>query len=174
MSRDDISLVDVKATSATIAWFDPFANFFLFQPNFSTQEEADPNSAKWPDYYVERITTLTKSPTFNSPDIGGGDQVREHPLDHLIESLKTALRTQPNSFVTRFIELQVRALMPLYMPKQGQVGQRCVLFEWMFLWMNVLMNECFFMNECHLWMNVIYEWMNDLMNELLNVCYFFC
>ena len=31
--------------------------------------------------------------------------------------------------------------------KQGQVGQRCVLFEW-----------TFFMNECHLWVN---EWLNE-------------
>ena len=31
--------------------------------------------------------------------------------------------------------------------KQGQVGQRCVLFEW-----------TFFMNERFLWMNECYEW----------------
>ena len=39
--------------------------------------------------------------------------------------------------------------------QQGQVGQRCILFEWMnvFLWMNV-MNE--WMNE---WMKVMNEWM---------------
>ena len=37
--------------------------------------------------------------------------------------------------------------------KQGQVGQRCVLFEWMFY-----MNECFFTNVCHLWMN---KWLNE-------------
>jgi len=30
------------------------------------KEEADPNSAKWPDYYVERITTLTKSGNIRS------------------------------------------------------------------------------------------------------------
>ena len=41
--------------------------------------------------------------------------------------------------------------------QQGQVGQRCVLFEWMFF----------------LWMNVVYEWMNDLMIDLFNVCYFY-
>ena len=46
-----------------------------------------------------------------------------------------------------------------YSIQQGQVGQRCVLLEWkFFLWMNVFMKECFFMNECCLWMN---EWFNE-------------
>ena len=48
--------------------------------------------------------------------------------------------------------------------KQGQVGQRCVLFEW-----TSFMNECFFF----LWMNVVCEWINDRMNELLDVCFFY-
>ena len=45
--------------------------------------------------------------------------------------------------------------------KQGQVGQRCVLFEWMF-----------FMNDCFLWMNAIYEWMKNSLNELVDECFF--
>merc|ERR1719383_1414833 len=64
------------------------------------KEEAEPNSSKRPEYYVERITTLTKSPIFALPDADARDSPRDHPLDHLIETLKTALRTQPNSFVT--------------------------------------------------------------------------
>ena len=38
--------------------------------------------------------------------------------------------------------------------EQGQVVQRWVLFEWMFF-----LNDCFFMNECYLWMNKWFiEW----------------
>ena len=44
--------------------------------------------------------------------------------------------------------------------EQGQVGQRCVLFEW-----------TFFMNECFLWMNVFYEWMSFMHGLELFFCW---
>ena len=53
--------------------------------------------------------------------------------------------------------------------KQGQVGQRCVLFEWI-----LFMNEWFLRINFFLWMHVFfYEWINDSINELLNICYIY-
>ncbi|XP_064600215.1 disheveled-associated activator of morphogenesis 1-like [Liolophura sinensis] len=62
------------------------------------KDQDDPTKTAWPDYYIERINTMS-SVFFSFND----DEVKLRTT--LVDNLKTALRTQPMSFVLRFIEL---------------------------------------------------------------------
>uniref|UniRef100_A0A671K5A8 Disheveled-associated activator of morphogenesis 2-like n=1 Tax=Sinocyclocheilus anshuiensis TaxID=1608454 RepID=A0A671K5A8_9TELE len=62
----------------------------------------DPNklATSWPDYYIDRINSMAAMQT-----LFAFDEDEMEMRNKVVEDLKTALRTQPMRFVTRFIEL---------------------------------------------------------------------
>lgn len=62
------------------------------------QDQDDLSTKNWPDYYIERVNTMAKL-LFPRDE----DEIRVRT--QCVDSLKTALRTQPMSFVMRFLEL---------------------------------------------------------------------
>ncbi|XP_074640649.1 disheveled-associated activator of morphogenesis 1-like [Tubulanus polymorphus] len=62
------------------------------------KEQEDPSSTSWPDYYIDRVGQMA---TIFVPYDEDEINARAKQMDNL----KTALRTQPIRFVTRFIEL---------------------------------------------------------------------
>ncbi|KFP97242.1 Disheveled-associated activator of morphogenesis 2, partial [Leptosomus discolor] len=66
------------------------------------QEQEDPNklATSWPDYYIDRINSMAAMQTLYA-----FDEEETEMKNKIVEDLKTALRTQPMRFVTRFIEL---------------------------------------------------------------------
>uniref|UniRef100_A0A8D3D1V2 Dishevelled associated activator of morphosis 2 n=1 Tax=Scophthalmus maximus TaxID=52904 RepID=A0A8D3D1V2_SCOMX len=66
------------------------------------QEQEDPNklATSWPDYYIDRINSMAAMQT-----LFAFDEEEMEMRNKVVEDLKTALRTQPMRFVTRFIEL---------------------------------------------------------------------
>ncbi|KAJ3613346.1 hypothetical protein NHX12_019596, partial [Muraenolepis orangiensis] len=65
-------------------------------------EQEDPNklATSWPDYYIDRINSMAAMQT-----LFAFDEEEMDVRNKVVEDLKTALRTQPMRFVTRFIEL---------------------------------------------------------------------
>ncbi|XP_028939454.1 disheveled-associated activator of morphogenesis 2-like, partial [Antrostomus carolinensis] len=65
-------------------------------------EQEDPNklATSWPDYYIDRINSMAAMQTLYA-----FDEEETEMKNKIVEDLKTALRTQPMRFVTRFIEL---------------------------------------------------------------------
>lgn len=67
------------------------------------KEQEDPNkmATSWPEYYIDRINAMAAMQNlFDSED------EETYKRSQVVEDLKTALRTQPMRFVTRFIELE--------------------------------------------------------------------
>lgn len=66
------------------------------------KEQEDPNrqATSWPDYYIDRINSMAAMQTLYA-----FDEEDTEVRNKVVEDLKTALRTQPMRFVTRFIEL---------------------------------------------------------------------
>ncbi|XP_020855058.1 disheveled-associated activator of morphogenesis 2 isoform X1 [Phascolarctos cinereus] len=66
------------------------------------KEQEDPNklATSWPDYYIDRINSMAAMQTLYA-----FDEEETEMRNKVVEDLKTALRTQPMRFVTRFIEL---------------------------------------------------------------------
>ncbi|XP_025756497.1 disheveled-associated activator of morphogenesis 2 isoform X2 [Oreochromis niloticus] len=66
------------------------------------KEQEDPNklATSWPDYYIDRINSMAAMQT-----LFAFDEEEMEMRNKVVEDLKTALRTQPMRFVTRFIEL---------------------------------------------------------------------
>uniref|UniRef100_A0A5F8GV30 Dishevelled associated activator of morphosis 2 n=1 Tax=Monodelphis domestica TaxID=13616 RepID=A0A5F8GV30_MONDO len=66
------------------------------------KEQEDPNklATSWPDYYIDRINSMAAMQTLYV-----FDEEETEMRNKVVEDLKTALRTQPMRFVTRFIEL---------------------------------------------------------------------
>uniref|UniRef100_A0A663EUF7 Dishevelled associated activator of morphosis 2 n=1 Tax=Aquila chrysaetos chrysaetos TaxID=223781 RepID=A0A663EUF7_AQUCH len=66
------------------------------------KEQEDPNklATSWPDYYIDRINSMAAMQTLYA-----FDEEETEMKNKIVEDLKTALRTQPMRFVTRFIEL---------------------------------------------------------------------
>ncbi|XP_055492317.1 LOW QUALITY PROTEIN: disheveled-associated activator of morphogenesis 2 [Leucoraja erinacea] len=66
------------------------------------KEQDDPNkqATSWPDYYIDRINSMAAMQT-----VFAFDEEEMEMRNTIVEGLKTALRTQPMRFVTRFIEL---------------------------------------------------------------------
>ncbi|XP_014663901.1 PREDICTED: disheveled-associated activator of morphogenesis 1-like isoform X2 [Priapulus caudatus] len=62
------------------------------------REQDDPSTKNWPDYYIERVNSLAVL-------LFPRDEEEVRVRTQLVDSLKTALRTQPMSFVMRFIDL---------------------------------------------------------------------
>uniref|UniRef100_A0A8C4L767 Dishevelled associated activator of morphosis 2 n=1 Tax=Equus asinus TaxID=9793 RepID=A0A8C4L767_EQUAS len=67
------------------------------------KEQEDPNklATSWPDYYIDRINSLAAMQSLYA-----FDEEETEMRNQIVEDLKTALRTQPMRFVTRFIELE--------------------------------------------------------------------
>ncbi|EGW05573.1 Disheveled-associated activator of morphogenesis 2 [Cricetulus griseus] len=67
------------------------------------KEQEDPNklATSWPDYYIERINSMA-----SMQNLYEFDEKETDTRNQVVEDLKTALRTQPMRFVTRFIELE--------------------------------------------------------------------
>uniref|UniRef100_A0A1A8GST9 Dishevelled associated activator of morphogenesis 2 n=1 Tax=Nothobranchius korthausae TaxID=1143690 RepID=A0A1A8GST9_9TELE len=66
------------------------------------KEQEDPNklATSWPDYYIDRINSMAAMQS-----LFAFDEEEMEMRNKVVEDLKTALRTQPMRFVTRFIEL---------------------------------------------------------------------
>uniref|UniRef100_A0A673G7G1 Disheveled-associated activator of morphogenesis 2-like n=1 Tax=Sinocyclocheilus rhinocerous TaxID=307959 RepID=A0A673G7G1_9TELE len=66
------------------------------------KEQEDPNklATSWPDYYIDRINSMAAMQT-----LFAFEEEEMEMRNKVVEDLKTALRTQPMRFVTRFIEL---------------------------------------------------------------------
>lgn len=66
------------------------------------KEQEDPNkmATSWPDYYIDRINSMAAMQSLYA-----FDEEETEMRSQIVEDLKTALRTQPMRFVTRFIEL---------------------------------------------------------------------
>ncbi|XP_028903172.1 disheveled-associated activator of morphogenesis 2 isoform X2 [Ornithorhynchus anatinus] len=66
------------------------------------KEQEDPNklATSWPDYYIDRINSMAAMQTLYE-----FDEEETEMRNKVVEDLKTALRTQPMRFVTRFMEL---------------------------------------------------------------------
>ncbi|XP_011352866.1 disheveled-associated activator of morphogenesis 2 isoform X1 [Pteropus vampyrus] len=66
------------------------------------KEQEDPNklATSWPDYYIGRINSMAAMQSLYA-----FDEEETEMRNQVVEDLKTALRTQPMRFVTRFIEL---------------------------------------------------------------------
>ncbi|KAI5278973.1 Disheveled-Associated Activator Of Morphogenesis 2 [Manis pentadactyla] len=67
------------------------------------KEQEDPNklATSWPDYYIDRINSMAAMHSLYA-----FDEEETEIRNQVVEDLKTALRTQPMRFVTRFIELE--------------------------------------------------------------------
>ncbi|XP_070577470.1 disheveled-associated activator of morphogenesis 2-like isoform X2 [Ptychodera flava] len=63
------------------------------------KEQEDPSSTSWPDNYIDRLNSMATLTVF------APDEEEIEVRTNLVDSLKTALRTQPMRFVMRFIEL---------------------------------------------------------------------
>ncbi|XP_043859669.1 disheveled-associated activator of morphogenesis 2 isoform X2 [Dromiciops gliroides] len=69
---------------------------------YCSKKKEDPNklATSWPDYYIDRINSMAAMQTLYA-----FDEEETEMRNKVVEDLKTALRTQPMRFVTRFIEL---------------------------------------------------------------------
>ncbi|KAM7135380.1 disheveled-associated activator of morphogenesis 2 isoform 2-T2 [Molossus nigricans] len=69
---------------------------------YCSKKKEDPNkmATSWPDYYIDRINSMAAMQSLYS-----FDEEETEMRNQVVEDLKTALRTQPMRFVTRFIEL---------------------------------------------------------------------
>lgn len=67
------------------------------------KEQEDPNklATSWPEYYIDRINAMAAMQNLYESEVEETDK-----RSQVVEDLKTALRTQPMRFVTRFIELE--------------------------------------------------------------------
>ncbi|KAF5898715.1 disheveled-associated activator of morphogenesis 1-like isoform X1, partial [Clarias magur] len=63
------------------------------------EQEENKGATSWPDYYIDQINSMAARKTFVALE-----KEDEEERNKSIEGLKTALRTQPMSFVTRFID----------------------------------------------------------------------
>ncbi|XP_076848536.1 disheveled-associated activator of morphogenesis 1-like [Brachyhypopomus gauderio] len=64
------------------------------------EQEEDKGATHWPEFYIDQINSMAARTT-----VLAMEKEDEEERNKTIESLKTALRTQPMSFVTRFIDL---------------------------------------------------------------------
>ncbi|CAN7941980.1 unnamed protein product, partial [Ixodes hexagonus] len=60
-------------------------------------EQSDTSSSHFPDYYIERVNAMSML-------LFPREEEEVNIRAKLLDNLKTALRTQPNSFVTRFLD----------------------------------------------------------------------
>ncbi|TRY94949.1 hypothetical protein DNTS_013098 [Danionella cerebrum] len=74
-----------------------FANLlFLMLP----EQEENKGATSWPEFYIDQLNSMAARKTLFALE-----KEEEEERNKTIESLKTALRTQPMRFVTRFIDM---------------------------------------------------------------------
>uniref|UniRef100_A0A8B9JKV6 Disheveled-associated activator of morphogenesis 1 n=1 Tax=Astyanax mexicanus TaxID=7994 RepID=A0A8B9JKV6_ASTMX len=64
------------------------------------EQEENKGATSWPEYYIDQLNSMAARKTLLALE-----KEEEEERNKTIESLKTALRTQPMRFVTRFIDL---------------------------------------------------------------------
>ncbi|KAJ0060838.1 hypothetical protein NL108_001693 [Boleophthalmus pectinirostris] len=64
------------------------------------EQEENKSATSWPEYYIDQLNSMAARKTLLALE-----KEEEEERNKTIESLKTALRTQPMRFVTRFIDL---------------------------------------------------------------------
>uniref|UniRef100_A0A671NDY8 Disheveled-associated activator of morphogenesis 1-like n=1 Tax=Sinocyclocheilus anshuiensis TaxID=1608454 RepID=A0A671NDY8_9TELE len=64
------------------------------------EQEETKSATSWPEYYIDQLNSMAARKTLLALE-----KEEEEERNKTIESLKTALRTQPMRFVTRFIDL---------------------------------------------------------------------
>ncbi|XP_018583237.1 disheveled-associated activator of morphogenesis 1 isoform X2 [Scleropages formosus] len=64
------------------------------------EQEENKGATSWPEFYIDQLSSMAARKTLLALE-----KEDEEERNKTIESLKTALRTQPMSFVTRFIDL---------------------------------------------------------------------
>uniref|UniRef100_A0A3B4AWS7 Uncharacterized protein n=1 Tax=Periophthalmus magnuspinnatus TaxID=409849 RepID=A0A3B4AWS7_9GOBI len=64
------------------------------------EQEENKSATSWPEYYIDQLNSMAARKTLLALE-----KEDEEERNKTIESLKTALRTQPMRFVTRFIDL---------------------------------------------------------------------
>ncbi|XP_061668597.1 disheveled-associated activator of morphogenesis 1-like isoform X2 [Syngnathoides biaculeatus] len=64
------------------------------------EQEENKSATSWPEYYIDQLNLMAARKTLLALE-----NVDEEERNKTIENLKTALRTQPMRFVTRFIDL---------------------------------------------------------------------
>ncbi|KAL0967516.1 hypothetical protein UPYG_G00253240 [Umbra pygmaea] len=64
------------------------------------EQEENKGATSWPEYYIDQLNSMAARKTLLTLE-----NEEEEERNKTIESLKTALRTQPMRFVTRFIDL---------------------------------------------------------------------
>uniref|UniRef100_A0A3Q2XPV9 Dishevelled associated activator of morphogenesis 1b n=1 Tax=Hippocampus comes TaxID=109280 RepID=A0A3Q2XPV9_HIPCM len=65
------------------------------------EQEANKSATSWPEYYIDQLNSMAAQ----RKTLAALEKEDEQERNKTIESLKTALRTQPMRFVTRFIDL---------------------------------------------------------------------
>ncbi|MBN3323653.1 DAAM1 protein, partial [Atractosteus spatula] len=68
--------------------------------DISPDQEENKGATSWPEYYIDQLNSMAARKTLLALE-----KEDEEERNKTIESLKTALRTQPMRFVTRFIDL---------------------------------------------------------------------
>uniref|UniRef100_A0A673BTX7 Dishevelled associated activator of morphogenesis 1b n=1 Tax=Sphaeramia orbicularis TaxID=375764 RepID=A0A673BTX7_9TELE len=98
--REDFAL-QVMEPSLPMPGYDELDGMFseLVVRTFSEQEE-NKSATSWPEYYIDQLNSMAARKTLLALE-----KEDEEERNKTIESLKTALRTQPMRFVTRFIDL---------------------------------------------------------------------
>ncbi|XP_077443156.1 disheveled-associated activator of morphogenesis 1b isoform X1 [Stigmatopora argus] len=64
------------------------------------EQEENKSATSWPEYYIDQLNSMAARTTLQALE-----KEDEEERNKTVESLKTALRTQPMRFVTRFTEL---------------------------------------------------------------------
>nr|XP_054759449.1 disheveled-associated activator of morphogenesis 2-like [Lytechinus pictus] len=98
----DVKIQECRSESFTLQ------NLFLGLPQIKEQEE--PNSTSWPDYYLDQINAM-----MTLVSTSGEDEVANRTK--VVDSLKTALRTQPMKFVMRFLDLDGLSVLLNFLEK---------------------------------------------------------
>ncbi|XP_045699630.1 disheveled-associated activator of morphogenesis 2 isoform X2 [Phyllostomus hastatus] len=95
---DELDLTD-KNREAVFA-LPPEKKWQIYCSKKKEQEDPNKTATSWPDYYIDRINSMAAMQSLYA-----FDEEETEMRSQVVEDLKTALRTQPMRFVTRFIEL---------------------------------------------------------------------
>ncbi|XP_031202371.1 disheveled-associated activator of morphogenesis 2 isoform X3 [Mastomys coucha] len=96
---DELDLTD-KNREAVFA-LPPEKKWQIYCSKRKEQEDPNKQATSWPEYYIDRINAMTAMQNLYETEDEETDK-----RSQVVEDLKTALRTQPMRFVTRFIELE--------------------------------------------------------------------
>uniref|UniRef100_A0A8D0NQI1 Disheveled-associated activator of morphogenesis 2 n=1 Tax=Sus scrofa TaxID=9823 RepID=A0A8D0NQI1_PIG len=96
---DELDLTD-KNREAVFA-LPPEKKWQIYCSKKKEQEVPNKLATSWPDYYIDRINSMAAMQSLYA-----FDEEETEMRNQVVEDLKTALRTQPMRFVTRFIELE--------------------------------------------------------------------